>query len=278
MAWVRIDDQARSHRKVLSAGAAGAWLWICGLMYCNSQKARDGFIPEEAVAVLYPIPGWRREAARLVTIGLWERVTGGYLVHDYHDYQPSAEDAERIREQRAIAGRIGGTNSGKQRRSKPEANDEAKPKHVGAEATKPVPDPVPIPIPNTSGVLSGVAVESAPSGVRTTKKSSAPHSLRADFVVSQAIEAMARKEGLPNPHDVLPDFRDWALGENVRKVDWEATFRRWMRDDRTRRRYPKWAAADVDLPVLRLDNRDELLREDFARAETMTGFSLGATK
>lgn len=61
------------------------------------------------------------------------------------------------------------------------------------------------------------------------------------FGVSAAIEAMCRAEGLANPHTVFPDFRDWALAERIRKVDWEATFRRWMRDPRTSKRYPAWA-------------------------------------
>lgn len=107
MAWVKLDDQARHHRKILAAGPVGAWLWVCGLMYCNSQKARDGFIPTEAVPVLYPLPTWRREAIRLAAIGLWEPVEGGYRVHDYHDYQPTAEDGATLSEKRSAAGRAG---------------------------------------------------------------------------------------------------------------------------------------------------------------------------
>lgn len=69
------------------------------------------------------------------------------------------------------------------------------------------------------------------------RESTIPH----DFAVSTAMETMCRTEGLPNPHKVLPDFRDWALGGRVRKVDWEATFRRWMRSDLTVGRYQAWA-------------------------------------
>ncbi len=145
MAWVKLDDQARQHRKLLAAGPIGAWLWACSLMYCNSQKAKDGFIPEAAVPVLYPIPGWRREAIRLVSVGLWERVEGGYIVHDYHEYQPKSEEAERQREQKSAAGRVGGVRSGQSRRSKSEADreaePEAEPKHAASTETKPVPIP-----------------------------------------------------------------------------------------------------------------------------------------
>jgi len=60
------------------------------------------------------------------------------------------------------------------------------------------------------------------------------------FAVSPAIEAMARKEALPDPHLVFRDFRDWALAKGKKFVDWEAAFRNWMRSDITRRSYPAW--------------------------------------
>lgn len=159
MAWVKLDDQARHHRKVLAAGPVGAWLWVCGLMYCNSQKACDGFIPEVAVAVLYPVASWRKEAARLVSVGLWERTTDGYVVHDYHDYQPTAEELERQRQQKAAAGRAGGKARRSRREAPPRASPEPAAKHAASEneadakqaakhAASEAPKPVPIPIPS----------------------------------------------------------------------------------------------------------------------------------
>jgi hypothetical protein len=152
MAWVKLDDQARHHRKLLSIGPTAAWLWVCGLMYCNSQKARDGLIPHEAVAVLYPISTWRKEVRRLLDAGLWEEVSAGYVVHDYHDYQPTAEKALETSETKAAAGRLGGVRSGQARRSKNEAADEANSKHPASSfeayakhGASLLPKPVPIP-------------------------------------------------------------------------------------------------------------------------------------
>lgn len=121
MSWVAIDDNAPEHRKQLAAGPAACWLWVCGIAYCNRQKARDGFIPEAKVAVLYPIPNAKREAERLVSAGLWKRVEGGYLVHDYHEYQPTAEQIEAMREAKRRAGSAGGKRSGEVRRAKADA-------------------------------------------------------------------------------------------------------------------------------------------------------------
>lgn len=149
MAWVKLDDQARHHRKILAVGPTAAWLWTCGLMYCNSQKARDGFIPAAAVPVLYPISNPKREVDRLVSNGLWTPIEGGFVVHDYHDYQPSAEVAEATSRTKAEAGRIGGLRSGETRRSKLEAEpkhgaskrNEADAKQDASSKTKPVPIP-----------------------------------------------------------------------------------------------------------------------------------------
>lgn len=142
MSWVRIDDGAPDHPKLLKAGAEACWLWVCGLAYCNRQaKKRDGFIPTEKVPALYPIRGAMRLADKLVEVGLWERVDGGFLVHDYLEFQPTSD----LRAARAEAGRRGGQRSGEVRRS----NGEAKPKQV-ASTKEPIgsnPDPDPDPDP-----------------------------------------------------------------------------------------------------------------------------------
>lgn len=153
MSWVKLDDGFSEHAKVLRAGADGLALWVCGLAYCNRQPARDGFIPTEKVALLYPVSRPKQATARLVEVGLWEAVPGGFRVHDYHDFQPASDD---LRAQRREAGSRGGLRSGEVRRSKIEANHEANGKQTGSNLlreskqtdeanAKPVPVPVPVP-------------------------------------------------------------------------------------------------------------------------------------
>lgn len=109
-------------------------------MYCNRQKARDGFIPDEIVSLLFPIRAANKLASKLVDVGLWERCDGGYRIHDYHDYQPTAEQAAEISEKRAAAGRAGGIKSGATRQAQVEANA----KQVASTVSNPVPVPVPV--------------------------------------------------------------------------------------------------------------------------------------
>ena len=94
MSWIRIDDHTYDHPKHLRAGPEASWLWVVGLCYC-SRYLTDGFLDDTVVSRLAAGPGGR--AQRLVDAGLWDRVEGGYQVHDYHDYQPSSDQVKRRR-------------------------------------------------------------------------------------------------------------------------------------------------------------------------------------
>lgn len=74
-----------------------AWLWVCGLIYANTYLT-DGFIPEDGLAAVWPWSRAGRYATRLVQVKLWERVKGGYLIHDYLEYNPSAQIIKNKRE------------------------------------------------------------------------------------------------------------------------------------------------------------------------------------
>jgi hypothetical protein len=113
MAWVKIDDQAPRNAKLLRAGPAACWLWVCGLAHCQSQLS-DGFIADAALAMMgvSGVSRCQKLAGVLVACGLFERVDGGYQVHDYHDYNATRSEAQAGRSElshkRAEAGRLGG--------------------------------------------------------------------------------------------------------------------------------------------------------------------------
>lgn len=96
MTWVRLDDGFRDHPKVLAAGPLAGWLYVCALCYC-SEHGTDGFIPKPVVPRLADIKGSEKLAERLVEVGLWEKKTGGFQVHDYLEFQPSAEQVKNHR-------------------------------------------------------------------------------------------------------------------------------------------------------------------------------------
>jgi len=120
---VEFERNVRNHPKVVQAGPLASWLWFAGISYADDY-ATDGFIPTEAVPTLANFQGCfvpdpaaptavvvvdpLQLAERLVRVRLWERVEGGFQVHDFLEHNESRADRERQRTQRADAGRKGG--------------------------------------------------------------------------------------------------------------------------------------------------------------------------
>lgn len=96
MPWIRLDDQFPDHPKTVAAGPAAAWLFVCGIGYCN-RLLTDGVIPTGQVRKLADVDNAMELAGKLVEVGLWEAVEGGYRVHDFLEYQPSAEQVKAER-------------------------------------------------------------------------------------------------------------------------------------------------------------------------------------
>jgi hypothetical protein len=88
---------------VLSAGdrAYGAW---CRAGQYASNKKTDGFVSHRAAKQINSdVRVWKR----LVEVGLMESAEGGYVIHDYLDYNPSKAELEAKSEARRAAGALG---------------------------------------------------------------------------------------------------------------------------------------------------------------------------
>jgi hypothetical protein len=125
MPWFKVDDNLAFHYKTVAAGVSAMGLWVRAGSWC-AQTLTDGFVPEHMVPAL--ADGDAGLAGRLVEAGLWRRVKGGFVFHEWTDRQPSRQSIENLRTARAAAGRNGGLKSGQVRgtkASKPEASGEA---------------------------------------------------------------------------------------------------------------------------------------------------------
>ena len=146
MAWAKLDDGMPTHPKVIAAGAVAFALDVAAICYANKHLT-DGHIPTHSLpAVLPGLPSPKRHAAKLVEVGRWEAVDGGWRIHDYHDFQPTAEHQREVSKKRADAGRRGGRRSGSKQPAKDEATSEANDKQSASKLLKPVParpDPTP---------------------------------------------------------------------------------------------------------------------------------------
>lgn len=106
MAWTRIDDKFLMNPKIQSAGVYGMALYLSGLIYCNTNLT-DGHIPDVMLPVLCGLAYQtqsKRVADALVELNLWERVPGGYIVHDFLTFNKSRNQIESLNKQRAVNG------------------------------------------------------------------------------------------------------------------------------------------------------------------------------
>lgn len=91
MVWVKLDDRFPEHPKVAALDAESFRSHVEALCYCG-RNSTDGFIPTRMAGP---------NAEKLVKARLWEPRDGGYLIHGFLEYNPSAEEVKSKREQAA---------------------------------------------------------------------------------------------------------------------------------------------------------------------------------
>ena len=142
MPWVRLDDGFHAHPKLAALGERtlpAVGLYTLALTW-SSTYLTDGLVPD---GQLRRLGGSKALASALVDAGLWERVEGGWRIHDFLDYNPSRErvleersaDAERKRRGRTSRWSPGGHEGGR---------PAGRPGGVRSESDRPVPGPVPV--------------------------------------------------------------------------------------------------------------------------------------
>lgn len=109
MVWFNVDDTLPMHERVIRAGNAAMGLWVRAGAWSAGQLT-DGFVPREVARTL----GSSAEIRKLVQVGLWHEVDGGYRFHAWaHDgtgqkRQPTkaeVEERRRIERERKASAR-----------------------------------------------------------------------------------------------------------------------------------------------------------------------------
>ena len=104
MPWFNVDDGFAFHRKVVAAGNAAIGLWARAGAW-SAGELTEGFIPDHMVSTM----GTLAQARKLVTVGLWTTVEGGYQFHEWSDdgrnptRQQVLERRNKDREKKALA-------------------------------------------------------------------------------------------------------------------------------------------------------------------------------
>lgn len=95
MPWVRIDENALTHRKIIGLSDGAFRLWVAGLAHCQ-QHLTDGLIMRLVLRTLIGMTPKRVE--ELVMVGLWLVHKDGYQVHDYLSHNESRDVVLKKRE------------------------------------------------------------------------------------------------------------------------------------------------------------------------------------
>lgn len=148
MTWIRVDDHFADHPKVLALGhqrLAGLGLWHVAASY-SARFLTDGYVPAPHVET----HASKRLIAKMVGVGLFSQVEGGYLLHDWLDYNPSRKKV--LADRAAAKARMDARRSPSVRPNSGRTNGE-----VPQNLINPVPVPQPIPVPEIlSNVLGNV--------------------------------------------------------------------------------------------------------------------------
>jgi len=109
MVWAKFDDETHTNRKLARLSDAAFRLWSHSITF-SAKHGTDGMISEADVPLVWPSasPSKRAKAvAELVENGSWDRKPGGWEIHDFLDYQPTAQEAASMREDRSDSGSLG---------------------------------------------------------------------------------------------------------------------------------------------------------------------------
>lgn len=109
MAWIKLDDNFPDHQKVERLNDSAFRLHVSALCHC-ARNLTDGFVSRKSLGRLTDNSRPSRLTSKLIDAGLWAATEGGWFVHDYLDYNPSAEavraerkvTAERVRKWREL--------------------------------------------------------------------------------------------------------------------------------------------------------------------------------
>lgn len=161
MPWGRFDDGYAHNRKIRKLSDQAFRLDVAGILWANAYGT-DGFISDddlELVCAEVRKPG--RTAKELEDRRRWERVEGGWRIHHFLDYNPSAEqlraasELKTLRQQRWRTNRRDASGDGDVDASTVASHNASRDaiadaSHDGAPPRAQSPTPTPTPIKNSS--------------------------------------------------------------------------------------------------------------------------------
>ncbi|MFF9554555.1 hypothetical protein ACF1DY_01805 [Streptomyces albus] len=251
MPWVRLDDRFPTNRKVRLLSDGAFRLYVSAICW-SAENLTDGRIKAAELRLVADVRSAKKRADELVEAGLWEPTDDGWLIHDYHEYQPTAA---RVHAERKA-------KTARQQRWREKKNSDQPP------------PPSPGDAPRAQGA-DGASARPAPSraskaGARRQAPSRAEQApVPATFQPSAAALAWADEEGhlarlggRTGLAAVTAAFVDWHQAKGTVAADPEALWRKWVREQRANPAAPAQGAFLVPLPGGGQGSRREAARAD----------------
>ncbi len=246
--WIRIDDKLPTNPKVMELSNRAFRAYITALCHCG-QHLTDGIVSRTAAKRLAIAPRTQNELLEARLITPQTNGSGGFEIHDYLVYNPSADEVkekqgkgrERVRKHRATS-----RNAVSNALQEPAGNGVTKDDCNGVSNDVPS---RPVPFLPPSGAESARApgfLEKYPIGTWMGPNTEA--------------KAQALDSGLDVTEETK-DFIDYHKGSGRQSMDWDADFRRWMRRSarmaQTRSNGPKRKKTPEERRIDRNDLLDE---------------------
>lgn len=101
--WIRLDTAIADHPKMLDLVSEKAFQAVSAHLLAMTYAGKhgtDGLIPKAALPFIH---ARKTDADKLVRVGLWREVAGGWEIHGWDEYQLS-DDESKARKARAKKG------------------------------------------------------------------------------------------------------------------------------------------------------------------------------
>ena len=202
MPEAKLMPEFEQHDKVEAVSLAAVGLFALGLSFAV-RELTDGFIPAGWAESKTRESAGGSAAQQLVDEGLWEPVEGGFRVHDFAVYNPTAADLDRRRREREKKRRQRARGTSRDvpdgSRGRPPAGDENRHPDGDSTPTPPLPGPTAPGNPPSRGGRGGVAKHSSLDVIGSETADAA----------SDRAAALSAKGAAARESDFAAEWRDW---------------------------------------------------------------------
>ncbi|MFI1165591.1 hypothetical protein ACH4UM_18745 [Streptomyces sp. NPDC020801] len=277
MPWARFDDRFPSNRKVRLITDGAFRLYVSAICW-SAENLTDGVVKTTELRLVADVRASRTRAKELVEAGLFEVIEGvGWKIHDYHDYNPTAEQvreerrAKTARQQRWRQKQKGGAPEPEPPRNKPDvdastdASQDASRDGSGDAAPR-----ARVPVPTRPVDRAEVGGKGAGSEAPDLDHL-APTPIEVDgFTVTDTMRrwAHATFPGFDIEHSTA-QFISHYRSTGARRKSWPDAWQKWIREDvkkASERGKPTQGAILLPLPGGNTDRQQQATDAMFDRA------------